>query len=97
MLQRNGIYICISHDGDRKNKFLTTAGVEWKSIQIIKIYRPTAEKETQIIREEFVSKDVLDKLDDLSRVDANKADEDSPWVIVPYNEMPPFVPKVKEP
>lgn len=94
------MYICISHDPRRQKKFLEQAGVEWKSIQVVKVYRPTVERETKIIREEFVSKDVLDKIDDLSRVKVYKQDEEtpeSPWLVVPYNEMEPFVPRKKEP
>lgn len=63
----------------------------------MKIYRPTKERESEIIREEFVSKSVLDKIEDLNRVEATREDEESPWVIVPYDEMPTFVPKEKRP
>jgi hypothetical protein len=96
-MKRNGIFMCISHDGNRHERYLKQAGVEWESIEIVKIYRPTVERESKIIREEFVSKEVLDKIEDLSRVTAEREDEESPWVITPYEDMPKFRPRVKQP
>lgn len=95
VLKRSGIFICISHDNERHTRYIQEAGVEWESIKIVKIYRPTVERESNIIREEFVSKEVLDKIKDLNRVEVEREDEESPYTIVPYSEMTPFKPTMR--
>jgi len=97
VLKRTGTFICISHDNKRHNQYLKTAGVEWESIEILKVYKPTLAKETKLIKSEFIHRSVIDKIEDLSRVEATREDEESNWVIVPYENMPPFVPRVKQP
>ena len=94
-MQRRGIFICISHDNERHTRYLQEAGVEWESIEILKIYRPTVERESKIIREEFVSKEVLDKIEDLNRVEVEREDEEHEFTIKPYEEMAPFKPSIK--
>jgi hypothetical protein len=68
VLKRLGIFICISHDAKRHTQYLKQAGIEWESIEIVKIYKPTLARETELIKQEFIHKSVMDKIEDLSRV-----------------------------
>jgi hypothetical protein len=43
------------------------------------------EREADLIREEFVSKEVLDRIEDLNRVEVTREDEESPYEVVPYD------------
>jgi len=101
VMQCESKFILVSHDGKRKEDFLTKAGVEWESIETHQIYKRTFERESHLIREEFVSKDVLDKIENLKRVeiDFGEVQDEMPAepTIVPFEDMPPFVPKKKEP
>lgn len=98
VMKNQATLICISHSPSRVEEYFNKAGVEWADIEIIKIYKPLFERESVLIREEFVSKEVLDKIDETKRVRLRKEDEENAntWAIVPDDEMSDFKPKVKE-
>jgi hypothetical protein len=100
-MQPESKFILVSHDGGRKEDFLVKAGLNWESIETHKVYKRTFEIESELIREEFVSREVLDKIEDLKRVevDYGEVEDEMPAqpIIKPYEEMPEFIPKKKKP
>lgn len=97
VLKREGMFICVSHDDKRHTQYLKTAGIDWEAIEIVKVYKPTLERESELIKQEFIHRSVTDKIEDLKRVQTEILEEDTPPVIVPYDKMEPFVPKQREP
>lgn len=91
--------ICISHSPHRVKEYFEKSGVAWSNIEIVKVYKPVFERECDLIRKEFISKEVLDKIDERKRVRVRKEDEENAnsWVIVPEDEMSTFVPETKQP
>lgn len=83
-------FICVSHEGDRKETFLDF--VEWADIKIAKVYKPLYEREEDLIRNEFVSEGVLDVIADKRRVQFTEIgpDEEGEREVIPYDQMPKF-------
>lgn len=98
VMKKQSNYICISHNPNRIEEYFSKSGVEWKSIQLIKTYKPVFEREQNLIRKEFISKDVLDKIEEKKRVRIREVDKDviDAWEIVPDDEMSEFKPTVKK-